>query len=651
MATVVSFKGKKIIEPGVYAQIKSGIPARPSNFSFGDLMIIDTGSNKGFGGGSGVSGEFANGLNSVYGFNDVDDFKDFVKGGLMFDLADYIFNPLNGASGPETVYIARAATTVPAEIEFIFAGVGGAGGGIMKLKCKNEGSVGNGYKDEIRAKATLRIDPTTITAIGDNIELVVNTLDVVASMNITSLSPSVIKAEFVDLINSTTDYNAEIQGGDIILIAPKGSGDTLNGISVELSTDIQFPAGYLSSLDGGENGTKVVEGYGAQMKVSPDDNTKFIVEFYQGSYNGYSPEGNHYGGLEPKQTKPVFIASSPEFDNIDTLIQWAKTDFALRKVFELDENWVINGDGSVVTADLTTYSDINLAKGGSENYNMADLDKLLTNIRELNNTFFLCDKYGEDARSPENQKIFNYMQNDSEFGKFMVVGGGLDETKFEGSSNSSIEVAKYYDDTKVIVVHSGIKEEIYNTGTFAKLPSIYHAANFAGRLGGLEPQTPATFKALKAKTFNHSLGIREREKALQAGVVHNRFVPGIGNVVNQAINTLQRNTQLINPDGTSFEISIMRIGAQLNKELTLNMRPLFVGNNRGVITAADVKSFVEGYLLSKTATDTEDNLIISFKNVSVRLVEDYYDIKYGFIPNGPINKLFVTGFMLDSNLF
>jgi hypothetical protein len=80
------------------------------------------------------------------------------------------------------------------------------------------------------------------------------------------------------------------------------------------------------------------------------------------------------------------------------------------------------------------------------------------------------------------------------------------------------------------------------------------------------------------------------------------------------------------------------------------MRPLFIGNNIGTITPADVKSFVESYLISRTATDSTDNLIINFKNVTVRLIQDYYDVKYGYVPNGPINKIFVTGFMLDANL-
>jgi hypothetical protein len=294
---------------------------------------------------------------------------------------------------------------------------------------------------------------------------------------------------------------------------------------------------------------------------------------------------------------------------------------------------------------------LNIAVNGVTDYSPDSLDRVLEDIRELDNTFFLCDRFGDEAMGVQNNKIWNHIQRDAEMNKFMVVGAGLDETKFEESvPNSSIETAKYYNDHRVIVVHSGHKRANVVGGGSEKLSAFYHAANIVGRLGGLEPQTPLTFKGIKITNFNHQLGLRERERALQAGVIHNRLVPGIGNVVNQGINSLQRNTQLINPDGTSFEISIMRIAAQLNKELILNMRPLFVGNNVGSASPADVKSFVEGYLLSRTAKTSQDNLIISFKNVSVRLIEDYYDIKYGFVPNGPINKLFVTGFMLDNNL-
>jgi len=64
----------------------------------------------------------------------------------------------------------------------------------------------------------------------------------------------------------------------------------------------------------------------------------------------------------------------------------------------------------------------------------------------------------------------------------------------------------------------------------------------------------------------------------------------------------------------------------------------------------DVKQWLDGYLTTKTATDNDDNLIISFENITVVQQQDAYKITYGFTPNGPVNKLLFTGFILDSNL-
>ena len=80
------------------------------------------------------------------------------------------------------------------------------------------------------------------------------------------------------------------------------------------------------------------------------------------------------------------------------------------------------------------------------------------------------------------------------------------------------------------------------------------------------------------------------------------------------------------------------------------MRPLFIGQNLNTASPADIKSFVEGYLTFKTATRANDNLIIRFENVSVVQKQDYYEISYSFVANSPVNKLFVTGFMIESSL-
>lgn len=644
MSIVRNFNGKRVIEPGVYAQTKSGIPVKSNNFPFGDVMIIDTGSGKDWGGGSGINGELATGLESVYSFEDPNDFRAFLHGGLIWDYSEYIFNPLVGAPAPEQVYIVRAATTVGARIGFNLTN------GAINFICRNEGKVGNGMLDEVLAKAIISltdgaiVEANTLTLTvtdGDTDPVIVNALAVPASP-----APASYKKLVVDTINAGTTthgYTAAIKGVDIIVYAPASSGASANTFTIAATGTVTATT---DDFAGGVNGEQIIKGFGAILKAGEDDNAKFMVEFWGGAFNGQSDNGYYYGGLKKSETKPILLATSPEFTYLSELIDWAQTDYNFNKSFKLEDNFSISGGGELVAGDLSTYDEINLATGGTESYGATDLDAVLEAIKELGNTFFLCDRFGSEAISTQNEKILDHILNDAEFDKFMIVGAGMDESEFD----TSLSVASHYDNARVIVVHGGNRRTDVINGGEEDLPSIYYAANIAGRIGGLEPQEPVTFKAVRIKNFIHTLGKKDREKALQGGVLHNRFVPGIGNVVNQGINSLQRNTQQINPDGTSFEISIMSIGAQLNKELVLNMRPLFVGQNRGRVTKADVKSFVEGYLLSKTSQDNEDNLIIKFENVAVTLTEGDYDVKYGYVPNGPINKVFVTGFMLDTNL-
>jgi hypothetical protein len=91
----------------------------------------------------------------------------------------------------------------------------------------------------------------------------------------------------------------------------------------------------------------------------------------------------------------------------------------------------------------------------------------------------------------------------------------------------------------------------------------------------------------------------------------------------------------------------MRIAALLNKELKLNMENQFVGQNANNASPADVKSFTEGYLSVRTATATEDNLILWSGNVTVSLSGTDMQVQYAFRPNGPVNRIFITGVMLN----
>jgi len=118
----------------------------------------------------------------------------------------------------------------------------------------------------------------------------------------------------------------------------------------------------------------------------------------------------------------------------------------------------------------------------------------------------------------------------------------------------------------------------------------------------------------------------------------------------QAVNTLQNNLNQINPDGTTCEISIRRIASQLNLELIINARIDLLGQESGpnlnTLSDQTIVDWTSGQLQFRTATPTDDNLIIAYKNISVSTTQDAKFVTYEFKPNGPVNKFFLTGFMV-----
>lgn len=638
MSIPVNFNGNTVIEPGVYSRILGGVPAREAEITFGNLVLIDTGLGKNWGGGSGVSGVFSEKIGSVYDFTDVNDFQGFVKGGIYYDLAKYIFAPYKSESGPNKVSYIRAATTTPATISLAFENAN------YSILVKNEGSVGNGLKDETLGRATVQLDQSSLIA--DTDFTVTVGANQIADGTILNTSMSQSNAIIVNAINSAdSGYTAKISGSSIIVYSKPGTDAStplvFTGVTVNTAAvNVPF-VGY-------EAGTKIAKGYGVNFRKSIYDSSLYVVEFIEGSYTGMAPSGADYNGMTAKESLPKIVASF-EFNNHYDLESWMNNNASFRALFSLDSS-IITGTGLVTSTDYDDWNGLVLASGGSEVYNASDLDAVIELLKELDFEFILSDKYNREANSVENQKIIDELKRPSEFQKFLVIGGGNTELEFDTDEFSSVQVAKSLDSEKVHLVHGGVKRFNNQIKDVEILPSIYFAANFVGRLCGLEPQVPITFKNLKITDFVHDILQRQREKALQAGVIHQRDVAGMGKVINQGVNTLQRNTQLFNPDGTSYEISIMRISSFLNKSIVRNLRPLFVGSNRGRTTAEDVKNSVTNFLRKSCATDQQDNLIVGFEQVTVRLVDDYYDVKYGFYPNGPINKVFMTGFMLDKNI-
>ena len=120
MPTIVNFNNRQIIEPGAYSQIKSGIPVPAVLGTYANVMVIDTGIGKDYGWGSGVNGELTNGAGSIYSFTSLEDMKRAVKGGIVYDLMDYLWSPTRNGNGPNTVYYAGAATTTSTKCIVLF---------------------------------------------------------------------------------------------------------------------------------------------------------------------------------------------------------------------------------------------------------------------------------------------------------------------------------------------------------------------------------------------------------------------------------------------------------------------------------------------------------------------------------------------------
>lgn len=540
MATKINVKGKLVTRPGVYSQVKSGIKNPPLELSYGNICIIDTGKGAGFGGGAGINGSLNSGENSIHAFQTIQDFRNFVKGGLYWLIAEPLFRPAGaGINGASTVFFVRACTTTHAEIAYTFTN------GAVTFQTLDEGINANGV--------------------------------------------------------------------------------LLSG--------------------------ELTKGYGCKIVPGLIDTSKYIIQFYVGTYKGADPMNSNtpYDSIAEANTKAQLLIQSPELTSVQELIDWCTESYDFAQYFKLKTG--ATATGNFVAADITSNTGYKVASGGTEVYNASDFDATLQQIKNLDNTFFLSTEYGADATSLNNTKLLDFCQNEAKYEKFIVVAGGFDKTKFKGGSGSSVATAEFFDSDKVVVVHGGVKKTARGVG-FKVYDQFYKAAAVIGRICGLEPQVPVTLKNISIDGEIHQLSDDEQEFALSKGVLYTYYDYELGNyVVGQGINSLQNNQYLVNDDGTSFSIAVKRITSQLNKEIIYTAKRVFFGKNTGpnrnTVTEDDIKAWLEGFLQRKTASTLQDNLIIRFGNITVTVQQDNYFVSYEFVPNFEISKIVFTGFILE----
>lgn len=415
-----------------------------------------------------------------------------------------------------------------------------------------------------------------------------------------------------------------MSAGNTLTLKCKNEGIVGNGVK----TDSVLRVGYMAKIIAGE------------------ETGTFKLQIYRGSFMGVDEAGEPFGPYSLSDSTPNLIVESEELKTLGELYNWAISNKQMLAHF------VISKTGSDSTALVAI--DDTLASGGSTEYlNDNEYDKILEAISELDITFFLCTNLNADSGkgvdAATNGKLFTFLKQTAKFTEFMVVPGGEADDDLFGNSNTSESIAKYYNSGQVVVVHGApIVPRKDRNGT-KQLHTIYLAAAIVGLNAGLAPQTPLTFKQVKYQMFAYDLKKREREKALQLGIMHVRNVSGQW-VVNQGVTTLQDNKKTIANDGQSFELSIELIKAQLNKELILEGELRFTGQTAAQASVQSVKNFTETKLASLVAYPGSDNLILSWKNTKVTVKNGDYFISYDFVPNVPVNKTFFIGNILDLSI-
>lgn len=532
MGQKVAFDGKLYTEPVSKARTISGVRNSGAPSSTGNILIIDTGQGANYGGGVGAKN--SSGVREldemVNTFQGAAEMKNFVKGGLLWDIADYLYAASNQFPSASIVHLIRAATTAPATLTF------------------------------------------------------------------------------------TTDAADDIE--------------------LETKEEGVFANGNLS-------GTKLSTGYAIKVIAGRVDDTKVIFQFYRGSYRGTDADGLLYDGIEESVAadNPVLITESDEVSDISELIAWSETSEEFGQYFKFATGTATSG----VLAAADTGSGFTVFSGGTETYDA--LDDVLAAINELDWTFVLSLDNGSDAAGTENLKILSHILSEAPFKKFMFVGGGDTKATFV---SESIDSAQTLNSQYAILCHGGQRIPYSLNPSVEQLKdSRYFAALVAGLSAGLAPQVPLTYKQINMRTQRHQLTQLERVQAIDNGVLHVKNVAEVGLVINQQINTLQRNNYLINNDGTSPEISVERIKAQLNREIQEGAIQ-FIGGNLFNVTAKDIEGYIKGYLARNTLVAGErDGYIKDSRNVKARRQGTAWFATYEFQANTPINKFFATGTIIE----
>lgn len=639
MGTQVIVRGRGETRPGVYAETKSGIKNTPSASPFGNICIIDTGLGAGFASGGGINGSLTNGKNAIYEFNNIRDFRNHVKGGELWQIAEPLFVPAGrGINGVSKIYFVKAATTTPAEGTYNFTN------GDVVIQPLDEGTGANGVLSSgnlSKGFAYKFIKGTTDTtkymiqfwvgsykgpdALNSNVAYDGVTA-ILASPVLVAQSPEVSTlTELFAWCGQADNFLSKFKLKATSAIKPTVTGTiTVNGASgAVITAEIDSVAiGSFTST----GGTLSANAIGLAANINTLTGTN--------------------GGYTATPSGATVIVTGPDESVVGLTLTFTVTGAFTATGGDLSDDFT--------ASDFSSNTGYKLASGGTEVYNSSDFDDCLPKLKEVDNMFFLSTEYGANATSINNTKLLDFVTVETKYQKYIVVAGGFDRTTFKGTATTNTQgIVEYFNSDSVIVTHAGLKKKVRGQSGLKVCSQLYKAAGELGRICGIAPPVPVTLKTISIDADIDPMDEDDQKFCIKKGILYTYYDTELESfVVGQGINSLQNNEFLVNEDGTSFSIAVKRITSELNKEIMVTAKRRFFGNNngptRGTVSEHDIKQWLEVFLESRVANDQNPGgLIIDWGNIDVTVDQDNYRITYSFVPNFEISKMIFTGIILD----
>lgn len=444
----------------------------------------------------------------------------------------------------------------------------------------------------------------------------------------------VSELQFINALTSTAP-TLEVKGGGS---APSTAGSTKLTIAIKDETGNAAGVKKSTSATTGPS-DNLKSGYALSLEAGVVDTSKYIIKIWQGTYKGVWTDGISYDGVSVEGAVPELVLASPEIASVQEFVAWAKNNETFNYGFAIS--------GTPTEYTFTAYDKTEnafvLASSVTPTYSANDLTKVLSLLTKGDYSIILSlNKVGDTDADTINATLQYYVESETRFKKYLVVAA-------EDTFTTAINSAKTFNSEFVWDVYGSprISSSLSPLG-YREFDSLCMAALVTGRIAGLPPQVPGTFKDLAIDGLKNPLSEINLETALDAGLMTVNYDDDLAYFcITRAINTLQNNTQLQNPDGSTFSIQISRICTQLNTDVVINAKKqIFQSNdsaNLHTVSTKFLENWIKSYLASKIATPQQDNLILSVEDVSVEKNQDALYATYKFKPNSEVAFLFFTG--------